>query len=102
LVQLQETTKFAVSPPFSQLLMPFLPQMSRSYVVFGKAITLPFTTYIFIQPLEDGGEFRNPFFCRFQLFLLCGVAAFAPVLGLVGQQLHKPGFVPGGVAGDFP
>ncbi|MEY8404075.1 hypothetical protein AALA54_12220 [Oscillospiraceae bacterium 44-34] len=24
-----------------------LPQMSRSYVVFGKVITLPFTTYIF-------------------------------------------------------
>lgn len=26
-----------------------LPQMSRSYVVFGKVITLPFTTYIFKQ-----------------------------------------------------
>ena len=30
------------------------------------------------------------------------VTAFAPVLGLLGQQLHKPGFVLGGVAGDFP
>jgi len=25
-----------------------LPQMSRSYVVFGKVRTLPFTTYIFL------------------------------------------------------
>ena len=51
-MQLKETTKFAVSPPFSQLLMPFLPQMSRSYVVFGKVRTLPFTTYIFVKSLE--------------------------------------------------
>ena len=30
-----------------------LPQMSRSYVVFGKVRTLPFTTYIFIEALGE-------------------------------------------------
>jgi hypothetical protein len=39
-MQLQKTPKFAVLPPFSQLFMPFLPQMSRSYVVFGKVVSL--------------------------------------------------------------
>ena len=37
----------------------------------------------------------------YHLILFCGVPAFAPVLGLLGQQLHKLGFVLGGVVGDF-
>ena len=36
-----------------------LPQMSRSYVVFGKVITLPFTTYIFVKLLDDGVDFAD-------------------------------------------
>ena len=36
-----------------------LPQMSRSYVVFGKVRTLPFTTYIFIETLDNRVNFRD-------------------------------------------
>ena len=34
-----------------------LPQMSRSYVVFGKVRTIPFTTYIFVQLLHQSVQF---------------------------------------------
>ena len=46
---MQETTKFAVITAFLTTAYAILPQMSRSYVVFGKVITLPFTTYIFTK-----------------------------------------------------
>ena len=48
-----------------------LPQMSRSYVVFGKVRTLPFTTYIFVNSLEDHIQLRDAFFrlCQHSLFL---------------------------------
>ena len=36
-----------------------LPQMSRSYVVFGKVRTLPFTTYIFVKSLYNHVKFRD-------------------------------------------
>ena len=53
-----------------------LPQMSRSYVVFGKVRTLPFTTYIFIKPLDDLVQILHallrpgegfPLLCQFRL-----------------------------------
>ena len=44
-----------------------LPQMSRSYVVFGKVITLPFTTYIFVKLLDDGVNFVDSLSLLFKL-----------------------------------
>ena len=46
--------------------------MSRSYVVFGKVITLPFTTYIFIKSLYNCVQFCNtpPLLLQFSFGLL--------------------------------
>ena len=40
--------------------------MSRSYVVFGKVRTLPFTTYIFIDFTHKPFQFSGSFLCRCQ------------------------------------
>ena len=62
-----------------------LPQMSRSYVVFGKVITLPFTTYIFIQTLKDAAQFCDALLCRIHFFAAGGILSLAAVLALSHQ-----------------
>ena len=49
--------------------------MSRSYVVFGKVITLPFTTYIFINPAHQLFQFPGTFLSRRQSLFLFGNVA---------------------------
>ena len=41
--------------------------MSRSYVVFGKVLSSPFTTYIFIKSLYNRVQFCNMPFLLLQL-----------------------------------
>lgn len=69
--------------------MPFLPQMSRSYVVFGKVRTLPVTTYIFVNFLEQHIKFPVPRQKAIQLPLLSGPVIVRHLRGLDHGGLEK-------------
>ncbi len=56
---------------------------------------------VLIQPLEDGGQLRDPLFGGVQILTPCGVLLFAAVLVLLDQELAEPGLVLCGVAGDL-
>ena len=57
---------------------------------------------VLIQPLENSGKFTDTLFGSFQFLFLGGVPAFAAVLVLLDQQLHKPGFMLCRIARHFP
>ena len=57
---------------------------------------------VLIKPLEDSGQLRNPLFGCVQFLSLGSVAAFAAVLVLLDQQLHKLLFMLGCIACHFP
>ena len=57
---------------------------------------------VLIQTLEDAVQLSDTLLRRLHLAAAGGVLPLTAVLVLCHQQLHKPGLMLGGVAGDFP